>query len=94
MSKELRLRDLTAGEQAFVVEYLKNGRNASAAYRAGFPRPTDASARAAATRLLRRAAVRRALAEAEARGRAAIERELSRYEFTQERLAHDGIYRY
>jgi phage terminase small subunit len=86
LSNELRIRGLIAGEQAFVLEYLKNGGNGSAAYRAGFPRATPASARAAACRLIQRTAVQRALAEAQLRARAALERELSPYELTQKRL--------
>ena len=71
----------------FVHEYLRNGRQASAAYRVAHPAVRAGSERVGASRVLRRKVVRQEIERAEARAREAVDRELERYALDRERLA-------
>lgn len=84
--------ELTAKQSAFVIEYLSNGRVGVDAYRAAYD--TNASPQQVtdeASKMLRHPKIAPIIAEAEARGAAAVARAVDKYELTQEQCAEKLI---
>lgn len=80
-------RRLTPKQQAFVRELLRNGGNATGAYRLAFNHTSDASA--AASKLIRHPLVVQALAKGKDVQANAMDRAIERYGITQDRVAEE-----
>lgn len=81
-------RQLTAKQQVFLRELLRNGNNAAAAYRLAFPdNATASSVTAAASRLRRHPLIVQALAAAQEESRRAVDAAVERYAISAERVA-------
>lgn len=79
--------ELTDKQTAFVEEYLRNGRNAAAAYRSAYNTKGQAQHVAErACKLLRNTKVAAIVTDAEQRAAAAMERVVDRYAVTRERV--------
>lgn len=79
---------LTAKQQAFVTEYIRNGFNASAAYRAVYSaKGSDNTTAIEAFRLVNHPKLSPIIAEARGKAAAATERAIVRHAMTKERMA-------
>ena len=82
------MQTLTLRQQAFVVEFLANGGNATAAYLKAYPNTkSERTASAQGARLKRRPLVAQQLAAALAASERAVQIAVDRYQITAERLA-------
>ena len=82
-----RSDDLTEKQRKFVTEYLRNGKNAGAAYRAAYAtRASDGAARVEASKLLRHPKIVPILAEAERQAAEAIRSSVHGYAMSKAEL--------
>ena len=81
---------LTPKQQAFIEEYLRNGRNASAAYRFAYPNKMTASqVGIQAFRMLEHPKIAPIIAEADAKAAKYLQRSVERYAISKERISDE-----
>lgn len=81
---------LTPKQRRFVEEYLSNGENAAAAYRAAYRgKCTETTARACGYRLLKKAHIVHLVDEARARAKKRTDRIMERYAITKENVLRE-----
>ncbi len=82
--------DLTPKQRRFVTEYLSNGRNAAAAYRAAYDtKLTGKSLANRASEMTTQAGIASVIAAADAKAAAALDRAVARYAITKERISDE-----